>query len=176
MATGQGHLYSVRGGNLSGGAADSYRVLNVPRAAIYRSTAQSIPNSSATVVTWDTSDYDSDNIWSAASPTRLTCGTPGLYLATASVTWALAGGSTRQLIIRKTTTAGAVITGPQSIVPPDGLLPTGIMIPWPVTLGRGDYLEVLVGQISGGALNIVGVTATTDRQNSFTLTLISTLG
>jgi Collagen triple helix repeat (20 copies) len=51
-----------------------------PAAKLYKTAVQSIPNNLATVVNFEAEFFDSDNIFDAAAPSRLTCRTAGRYL------------------------------------------------------------------------------------------------
>ena len=59
----------------------------------YRATSQSIPSSTLTTISFSTVDYDTDSLWSAGSPTRLTVptGLGGKYTIVGQVKWSLGG-------------------------------------------------------------------------------------
>ena len=52
-----------------------------PSASVLRSTDLT-PYTTGTVITWQSARYDTDSMWSAGAPTRLTVNTPGIYLIT----------------------------------------------------------------------------------------------
>src|SRR5690242_2498740 len=55
-------------------------LLNPPAAQARRTTAQSIPNNTPTVMLFDTEDFDTDTMHSTSvSTSRLTCNTAGTY-------------------------------------------------------------------------------------------------
>jgi hypothetical protein len=57
---------------------NNYRV--PPMCAVYRNTSLSHTSSGAyQVYTYDTELYDTDSMWDAGSPTRITLNTPGVY-------------------------------------------------------------------------------------------------
>lgn len=152
------------------------RILDVPRASVFRVAALSIANNTTTAVIWDTIDLDdpqSEALWSAANPTRLTAITAGTYSVKAWGVWQSSGGGIRQLYIRKNgvgqyantvfdsgTVAG---TASQSTTAD-------------IRLDAGDYVEVMVLQTCGAPLAFTPVSGTLniDRFNGFQACLIST--
>jgi len=116
-------------------------------ARIYRSTAQSIPNDTQTLITFDTARWDTNNHWSAAQPNRLFCRQAGKYLATLTIrfTGNIAGNRIVFLnqsgvgtVARADTTAAFRAFSLSSII----------------SMAVGSHLSVTVYQSSGAALNI----------------------
>lgn len=120
------------------------------KARVYRGAAQSIPNQTVTLLTFDSEDYDTDGIHDlAVNPERLTCKTPGLYLLTAHVAWATNATGFREVAIQVNTQTVAVLNISASSVG------TYMSVPavWPMNVG--DYAMVAVNQNSGGALDVI---------------------
>ena len=58
-------------------------------ARVYRATDQSITGAVPTAVSFSNARFDTDGMWSAGAPTRLTCKTASYYVITGSIIWAL---------------------------------------------------------------------------------------
>lgn len=134
-------------------AASGYRMAGVaPRARVYHNAAQSITNNAVTALAFNSERFDNDGIHDTTTNTgRLTCKTAGVYAIGGHVNWANNATGLRLISIRLNGTtllatqgANAVTTGnsqDQSVV----------------TLGSlalNDYMELMVYQSSGGALNV----------------------
>lgn len=133
-------LNAVRGGNLGG---NEYRVLNMPRAHVSRTTAKTLGTSVLWTIEWDQLLYDTDGMWDSTDPTKLTCKTPGIYRFDAQAYIAGAGSlnTYRQMYFRKNA-AGAV--GAQVVCAPCGSVGVGTCIPISdqILLVSGDYVTV----------------------------------
>lgn len=120
----------------------------------------SISHATFTIATFDTENYDTDGFHSTSSNTgRITipAGKGGKYLLTASFTWAANATGVREVFFRKNGGAvnpadGALVCQQASI----GGNVTGMALSAPVDLAAGDYVEILVYQDSGVAVNILG--------------------
>lgn len=132
---------------------------NPPRATVWRSTSQSIPNATSTLVTWDTEDEDTDSMHSTVTNTsRLVCNTAGALLVTASARFASGAGNF--LIDVRKNAAGSATGGtsvlansfPLASVTGNGGTVTKRIPGFIVT----DYVEMFVLQNTGGALNLLG--------------------
>lgn len=123
---------------------------NPPMVRARTTTAQSIPNATETVVTFDLEDYDTDNMHSIVTNTgRITFNTAGVYLITAHITY-VTGGSTgaREAFIRKNASGEYLALGNQQSA-------TGsyISLAAQAKFMVGDFVELRANQSSGGALN-----------------------
>lgn len=172
---------SVRGGDVD---AVTGRILDIPRASVFLNAGGSLANSTVTLVSWDSEEYDSDGMWSPLAPGRLTARTPGNYRVTSWFTWGANAAGPRAMFIRRTVaTSGLQFSygiGPlgegtdvQAVLA-GFYTPTG---PWSyeMDLNAGDYVECFITQISGGALAWIAATAAL-RSNGFQASLISTFG
>jgi hypothetical protein len=136
-------------------ARASYPITNI-RASATNSGAQTIPNSSGTVLTFNTNTYDTAGIHSTVSNTsRFTvpAGQGGNYLATCQVTWATNSDVTniRALALSVNGTGTAYqVTGVGSAT-----FQLSQLLPALLVMSAGDYMECSVFQASGGNLNTV---------------------
>lgn len=124
-------------------------------ARVRRTTNQSIPNATLTMVSFDTSDLatPSTMVSIAAHPTRITFITPGVYLVGGIVEFDanVAGGRFADLFLNNTTIVAEI--GGGGSVPATGQFPNlaGASI-W--RFAANDFIEMRIYQSSGGALNI----------------------
>ena len=117
----------------------------------YRTTNQSINDSTFTAMSFDAEDFDTDGLHEAVTnPSRITIALTGKYFVSTTTYWAVSAVGSRFLVVRKNAVAtdlltagmaGAVAGFPQNT---NGIL----------SLASGDYIEALVWQNSGGALNV----------------------
>lgn len=124
-----------------------------PSCQAYNSAAISIPNNDGTVVTLDSERYDTDTMHSLATNTsRLTFNTSGIYIVT--FLCAFTGNATgdRQALLR--------VNGSEFIAGHEKKAPTSFDCAMQVTavefFCEDDYVEAVVKQDSGGALNLTG--------------------
>lgn len=164
-------LFSIRGGAAASG--DEYRVLNMPRASVYRTGAATTASSlTFSQIAWDTLEYDTDGMWDSSVPSRLICKTPGVYLVTAAAAWNGNASGFRQVRIKKT--SGSTSTLYPAITTPDSGDGTNLSTAWPIVLNKYDIVEAAIRQNSGSTLTFA-VASATDRLNGFTATMLSTL-
>jgi hypothetical protein len=69
----------------------------VPSAKVYRTTTQAISASAQVAISFDAKEWDTDTMWSAGAPTRLTCKTAGKYLVVGAL-WLSGGTGTLRLL------------------------------------------------------------------------------
>lgn len=124
----------------------------VPCAKVTKVAAdQAIPNSAATVVTFDTSEYDTDTMFDDATDSFI-IKSPGRYDVKAGVSFATNALGVRDVEIRLN---GSDIAVTQ--VDPAALNNTELCASADFTGAIGDVLQVVVFQNSGGALNVLKV-------------------
>lgn len=130
-----------------------------PMCRVRRTTIQSIPSGVQTAVAFDLARYDTDGMWSAGMPTRLTIQTAGRYHVgfIASFDEPTGAGSLRgaSLWVNGTLVIATVVVLPR---------PGGSQTQLPVVSGDyafavGDYLEGRVVQDSGGAVPVFSFSA-----------------
>jgi hypothetical protein len=129
------------------------------RASAYNSAAQSVPDATATALTFDSEDFDAGSMHSTSVNTsRITipASKGGVYLILGGAGFAPSATGYRQLDIKKNgATTLTTITVPSNT----GGSPTGVFqVHFIVTLAAGDYVELIATQNSGGALNVGSAT------------------
>ena len=123
--------------------------------SIYKTANQSISNDTFTIVTFDAENFDTDGFHTTSSDTsRITIpsGKGGKYLITAQAHWGTNG--TRERVQRFVKNGSDLYQG--TWAPANSNNQTGYSISTIANLTAGDYIELSVYQVSGGALNIIG--------------------
>lgn len=114
-----------------------------------RSTAQSIPNITDTVVTFDTEEYDTNAMVNiGTNATRITIVNAGVYLVGANGFLA-ASGNDSYIYVRSN---GTTKLFGSSIGPPNG----GCSAVSSITFAANDYVELVVHHNQGSAQNFTG--------------------
>jgi len=121
-------------------------------ARVSLASAASIANNTAAMVSWTTVEHDDSSLFAAGSPTKLTAPATGWYSAGGMIHWAANGTGNRNADIRVN---GTAFPGGTSNNPVTGhAIDVKHAFSVAVYLTAGDYIEMLVFQNSGGALNI----------------------
>lgn len=121
---------------------------------VRNSADQSIANATNTAINFDTELYDNDNYHSTVSNTnRLTVPTSGKYRVSGTVRFASNNTGMRLIFIRVNGTT-SYASDRRAAVQSDV---TDCEISTTIDLVAGDYVELMVQQSSGGALNITAV-------------------
>lgn len=125
---------------------------------VYRSTNQSIPTGVWTAISfdtvrWDTSPEVTRKIWMVANPTRLTCRRAGpAYQISGTIEWDLNATGERAVGIRLN---GATYLARELEMATVGNYANEMAISTLYELAVGDFVELMVFQTRGVALNIV---------------------
>lgn len=128
-------------------------ILNPPACHVFNSANISIPNDTATALTFNSERYDTDTMHSTATLTgRITIVTEGIYIVTADNVWDKNAVGDRATFIRKN---GADFLGLTSVHAGDADLFVGQSVTVQEYLIVGDWLDVVVKQDSGGALSVL---------------------
>lgn len=122
-------------------------------ARVYNSIAQSIPNAASTALTFNSAYFDTDGMHDplGVDPSRLTATTKGKYIVTANVGLDPNAVGTRSVGIKLNNSTfvaqqnWAGFTGDSNIV----------SVSATISMNVGDYVQVVVYQNSGGALNTI---------------------
>ncbi|MBA7701520.1 hypothetical protein ES703_110260 [subsurface metagenome] len=123
-------------------------------ARVYHSAHQNIPNLTLTTVAFNLESYDTDSIHdNAVNNSRLTCKTAGKYLITAPYLFAGNAAGYRQAYLRVNGVTTIVYSRLDS--PGGGEFFLLALTTW--DLAVNDYVELLVYQTSGVALNLICV-------------------
>lgn len=126
-----------------------------PMAVLRQAAAQSIPNITWTGVLLDTEDLDRDAGHSTSSNTSRYVGkTPGWYLAPYTMCYAANATGSRWARIRTNGTDAVATTPGRDSRPSAGAVDTSMSgVGFVYLNGTTDYVELVVFQSSGGALN-----------------------
>ena len=124
----------------------------LPSARAYHDANQSIDNTTATTLAFNSERFDTDTIHDlVTNNSRLTCNKAGIYLISANVQWASGAGSIRILTI--------VLNGTTLIAAASNFVSGAAVVTQSVStvysLSATDYIEVQGYQDSGGALNVL---------------------
>jgi len=136
-------------------------------AHVHRSTQQLISTTAAQAVSFDVLDYDTDSMWNASTPTRLTCQTAGKYLCTAQLAWTANTNAMRGVLIEVN---GVIVAGGKQQPNPSSPEETLINCSWQGSMAMNDYVEMFARQNTGSTLN----TSITAPGCHLTLTLLGT--
>jgi len=136
-------------------AINRFRMLQSMASVHLSAKVQSIPSNSATVLSFDVADINTDGMYSAGQPTRLTAPITGKYICSAGVSFdSSASGTTRAVWFAK----NGATTYTELDVAPRTSGPQNMGITSPVlSLNATDYIQVLVYQDTGGALNAINI-------------------
>ena len=132
-------------------------VINPPsqyECILAHSVAQSIPNTTITALTFDTEVSDIGNMHNPANPTRITCPVAGVYAVMFNCAVQVNATGVRTAFVR----ANGVSSDRRGIANDygAGTWDTTLAGSFVARLAAGAYLEVLVQQTSGIALNVLG--------------------
>lgn len=144
--------------NMNGSVSDPLEfLLNPPHCNLRRTTTQSIATAGAgTAVSFDTEDVDTDmdgvgGHSTVTNPSRFTARYPGWYQVSGGAGWVNNATGKRAAWLSKN---GTSINGSEQIGPASGTGATTVATRTiEVQLATGDYIELIVFQDSGGALN-----------------------
>ena len=137
--------------------AESITPTSLPQrgALVYRSSVLSIANNSATNISWNAEDYDTDAIWSLGAPTRLTVPTGvtkvrlgcGTFLPSATYTDV-------SLAISKN--GGTGLDYPGVGAARGSTSATARQVAWTadIAVAAGDYFEARIIQVSSAARDL----------------------
>lgn len=120
----------------------------------HRTSTLSVANSTDTTVTWQDATGNGLGWWSAGTnPTRVTVRAAGRYVASCFSRWAGNGTGYRTAEIRLN---GSTIIGRGAQISAAAGAPTQFsVVSPPLDLAIGDYVELIVWQNSGGALDLL---------------------
>lgn len=135
---------------LDGLHASSFAPAISAAAKVYHSVSQSIATTTPILLAFDTEKFDTDTIHdNVTNNSRLTCKTAGKYLITVSVNFAANSTGYREVSIRLNGTSDIAKHRSNAIVDASVIGATTVY-----DLAVNDYVEVIVYQNSGGALNV----------------------
>jgi hypothetical protein len=119
----------------------------IEHAIVARTTNQSIPNATLTIVSWESELFDNGNFFNILSPTLFTISTAGHYLILAEVTWFTSPGAiVSRFLLNGATVIQGLTAGSGAALSKHSILNIGLF-------NATDTLALQVQQNSGGALN-----------------------
>lgn len=135
--------------------------LTVPAARLQMTAdhAASIPQNTFRPVSFDIAAFDTNGLYNAASPSRLTIKTPGLYLIEGSIVWRAADNNLnqRRALIRVNGAGdgfnGTVLDDAAVSAQPDDV---GVTVKSVARLVAGDYVELVGWNSATGAVGTKG--------------------
>ena len=131
----------------------AFRAIDAPATSLNRSGAQSIPNNTLTAVTWDVEAYDAFELHSQTSNTsRITVPASygGLWRFGYSLDFAANAAGVRLAYLNRN---GALVRYAANESVPAAGVNTTFTGTVELRMAVGDYVELIVYQNSGGALN-----------------------
>lgn len=125
-----------------------------PAVKLSRTTLASVPNNTPTEVPWVTEAFDTDTMWVVGNATRITFRTRGLFQFGARWQWPsnTTGLRGAEWILVPAATGIDVPLIDELTDPPSGAFNRQLNYQWYFEVG--DYIELLLTQSSGGALNL----------------------
>lgn len=130
----------------------------VPQARVFNNANLSINNGVATTLTFNSERYDNGGLHStSANTSRLLVPITGLYMIGACVQFAVNATGYRYVDLLVTFAAGGTATIVSDRRAGTAVIETTIPVETEYELAAGDYVEVVVAQSSGGALNVLAV-------------------
>jgi hypothetical protein len=146
LADGAVNAAKIQDGALGTGEFSS----SIPAAHVTRAANQSIPSGTDTALAFNTERYDTAAMHSnATNNSRLTAPVTGIYAVTAQVEWDANMSGSRSVALEKN---GMEPIARTNAVPPG--VPLDQEVSTEVRLQAGEFVRAVVGQDSGGALNV----------------------
>lgn len=133
-------------------------------ARVYLAGVKSVANNSQYIPVWDNDNFDVGDLWNPAVPGRFTVPVGGIYLVGYTVAWAPNATGGRSMFLRKNGDGlhrAAQVNAPGSTQDP--IYGNSIIM----QMQAGDYVECVVLQNSGAALNMTGDNANKEGASSF---------
>ena len=151
ILTGEIQDGAVTTAKLADSSVTAAKLAGMPAARVYNSAAISISHNLDTVLTFNSECFDTDAIHDTiTNPSRLVCKTAGLYLIVGHVRFASNPTGFRYIYIRVN---GTTSLGVQETPAVSGV-PTILSVATLYQLAVNDYVELVVFQNSGAALNV----------------------
>jgi hypothetical protein len=147
---------------------DNMVALSVAPSCLVRRTTSLTGYTATSAIAWNDAAFDTDSMFSAGAPTRITINTTGIYNIN------FAGVTTSATTMTLTSTAIAVngtdISGLYITATGNGAFITSSVV---ASLTAGDYVTVGINYGSGSAFVISGAATTSLAQSRMSATLIS---
>lgn len=142
---------NIENSNVKAAAAIALTKIAHYGARVYNSANISIANATNTALTFDTERYDTDALHSTTTNTnRLTAPAAGKYLITGHVEWGASATGQRYINVRFN---GTTVIAQQHVINLNNTV-FSQSIATIYSLAANDFVELVVFQDSGGALNV----------------------
>lgn len=129
---------------------------NLRSCKVTRITDQSIPDATATALSFSTPKQNPNGLWVSTAATKITVDKAGLYWVNAGCVFAAGATGVRTISIQVNGVASTFPLQANQAAPAAG---TGkLNICGLIYLANADYIEVVVTQNNGGALNVTADT------------------
>ena len=119
---------------------------------VYRSSNQTISNTTDTAVSFNTEQYDTDDFWTSGQATRITIPVDGYYHITSMIAWEQNNTGYRRHWLRLNGSTAIA----ESRVEPSDLSDSGSLVETAYYFNVGDYVEVYVWHNKGSSSNVLG--------------------
>lgn len=127
-------------------------LIDQPKVSAFATAPQSVADNTATALTANDENRDTDAMHSTVTNTsRVTANTAGLYTVNVAVLFAANATGRRAVDLRVNGTTTLNIDGRMTVTTGNSMAVTGQRL---LALEVGDYVECMVLQTSGGALNV----------------------
>lgn len=136
------------------GKTSASGVSSKPICEVHLTSNKSIANSADTLISWDATGYNTDNMWVGSVPTQITVQTAGKYRISVTTDWApnVTGARLTKILVNGTANANSVATTQTGANPV--AIATAYSTVYTAALAAGATIFVDVLQNSGGALNL----------------------
>lgn len=137
---------------LTDGSLSAAKFATLPHARVYNNAHISVPNATATTLTFNSERWDTELIHDPITDAgRLTCKTAGLYEIKAQVEFAVSATGIRILRLQLNT---ATTIAEVRVASSGGTYPTTLVIPTDYRLAVNDHVTASVYHEAGGPLNV----------------------
>jgi hypothetical protein len=130
--------------SVANGAVSADKFATLPAARAFSTASHTIPSATVTAIPFNAEHFDTAEIWSPGSPTRLTAPRTGTYVVSAAAGW-LAGTGSRTLRVDRNGAQIALDTVPATSGPSQ-------VVATITRMNAGEYVELLVNQDSGASI------------------------
>jgi hypothetical protein len=129
---------------VANGAVTADKFASLPAARAYSAVSHTIPSATFTAIPFNAEHFDTADIWSPGSPTRLTAPRTGTYVVSAAAGWP-AGAGSRTVRIDRSGAQVAASTLPGAGGPSQ-------VVATITRMNAGEYVELIVHQDSGASV------------------------
>jgi hypothetical protein len=129
---------------------------NPPIVRLKRTTDQAVATSTHTAISWNLVEYETENMWTATLPTRVTPSTPGWYVGHAGFSFATSTTGYREMNVRVNGDNNTNVIRHKSDATTGTFTVKGL--PFLASFnGTTDYIEVTIWQNTGASLSTTSI-------------------